>query len=192
MRKHIRTILFLTLSIGAAQAADPFAAVKKGEVIFDEKLPHKGGKKGFTHGSTETLKDGGVTGRTDPKFKGHAANYAIKLDHEDAIYEFEVQLEGDCYGGIRVGYHMASCIIKHDGIGVGKKVTTPVSLAKDKWYPVTVIRAGQQVKMQIGEAVALGVEPKLKPTIDAIRLSVKGSEGSVSYRKLKIWKAVKR
>lgn len=46
--------------------------------------------------------------------------------------------------------------------------------------------------MQIGDAVVLGEEPKLKPTIDAIRLSVKGAEGSVSYRKLKIWKAVKK
>lgn len=190
--KNLCTILLLTLSIATAQAADPFDSVKKGEVIFDEKLPHKGAKKGFAHGTMEKIEGGGVTGRTKPEFKGHAANYAIKFEHEDAIYEFEVKLAGDCYGGIRVGYHMASCTIKTDSIGMGKTAVTPVTLAKDKWHSVIVTRIGKQVRMQIGDAIVASEEPKLKPTIDAIRLSVKGAEGSVSYRKLKIWKAVKK
>jgi hypothetical protein len=166
----------------------------KGNVIFEDKLPHKGGKKGFAHGSMEVIKDGGITGRTNPKFDGHAANYAVKIDHEDAIYRFEVKISGDVYGGIRVGYHMANCTIKSDSISIGKNPkqnATPVALAKDKWHVVTVTRVGTHVTMRIGDAVIEGEEPKLKPTIDAIRLSVKGDpEGSVSYRNLKIWKAV--
>jgi hypothetical protein len=191
MKSVLFATILLGLSCGNSQAADRVDSVEKGAVIFDEKLPHTGGKKGFAHGTTEALKDGGVTGRTNPKFDGHAANYAIKLDHEDALYEFEIKLEGDSYGGIRVGYHMASCTIKPDSISVGEHAK-PVTLAKDKWHVVTVTRVGTHVSMRVGDAVVEGEEPKLKPTIDAIRLSVKGADGSVSYRKLKIWKAVKK
>ena len=88
--------------------------------------------------------------------------------------------------------HMANCTIKTDSIGIGKNATTPVTLAKDKWHSVKVTGIGNQVLMKVGDAVVVGEEPKLKPTIDAIRLSVKGAEGSASYRKLKIWKAVKK
>jgi hypothetical protein len=197
MSKILSAMILMSLSLGICQADDQVSSVEKGEVIFDEPLPHKGGKKGFAHGSTEVLKDGGITGRTDPKRDdGHAANYAIKLDHEDALYEFEIKLEGDSYGGIRVGYHMASCGIGVNGIWIGSNNTpdekkTPVDLAKDKWHVVTVTRVGTHVSMRVGDAVVEGEEPKLKPTIDAIRLSVKGADGCVSYRKLKIWKAVK-
>jgi hypothetical protein len=184
-------MILLGLSIGICQADDQVSSVEKGEVIFDEQLPHSGGKKGFAHGSMEVLKDGGVTGRTDPKFKGHAANYAIKIDHEDALYQFEIKLDGDSYGGIRVGYHMASCTINPDSISVGKE-TAPVTLAKNKWHLVTVTRVGTHVSLRAGDAVVEADEPKLTPTIDAIRLSVKGADGSVSYRKLKIWKAVNK
>jgi hypothetical protein len=191
MRTILYTVILLSLSFVSSQAEDQLSSVEKGAVIFDEKLPHTDGNKGFAHGSMEVLEDGGITGRTDPKFDGHAANYAIKLDHEDAIYQFEVKLEGDSYGGIRVGYHMASCSIFPDNISVGKN-TVPIDLAKDEWHSVTVIRVGTHVSMQIGDVLVKGEEPKLTPTIDAIRLSVKGAEGSVSYRNLKIWKAEKK
>jgi hypothetical protein len=191
MTKVLYAMILMSLPLGICQAADLLSSVEKGDVIFDEQLPHKGGKKGFAHGSTEVLKDGGVTGRTDPQFDGHAANYAVKLDHTDAVYHFEIKLSGDSYGGIRVGYHMASCEIKPDSIAVGKK-TTEVDLEKDKWHEVTVARVGTHVAIRIGDAFVEGEEPKLKPTIDAIRLSVKGADGSASYRKLKIWKAVKK
>lgn len=192
-------VLFAGILLGSAfeiaQAADLHSSVEKGEVIFDEQLPHKGGKKGFAHGITEALKDGGVMGRTKPEFNGHAANYAVKLDHEDAIYQFEMKISGDVVGGIRVGYHMASCGIGGDGIWIGGNNTpdeekTPVDLAKDKWHVVTVTRVGKRVSMRVGDAVVEGEEPKLTPTIDSIRLSVRGADGSVSYRKLKIWKAL--
>jgi hypothetical protein len=193
MTKVLSAIILLGLSFGNSQAADLLSSVEKGDVIFDEQLPHKGKKVGFAHGSMTVLKDGGVTGRTDAKFKGHAANYAVKIDHEDAIYQFEIKISGDVYGGIRVGYHMASCTIKPDSISIGKKTTKKVALAKDKWHVVHVTRVGKHVTMRIGDAVVKGEEPKLKPTIDAIRLSVKGDpEGSVSYRKLRIWRAVKK
>ncbi|MDA7915609.1 hypothetical protein N9B94_00065 [Verrucomicrobia bacterium] len=57
-------------------------------------------------------------------------------------------------------------------------------------FPIllAVTRVGNKVRMQIGDIRIDGEEPKRKPTIDAIRLSVKGAVGSVSYRKLKIWK----
>lgn len=190
MKTLLSITILIALSLQISRAEDPISSVKKGEIIFEEKLPHKDGKKGFAHGSMEILKDGGITGLTDPKFNGHAANYAVKIDHEDAIYQFEIKLEGESYGGIRVGYHMASCTIKSDGIGVGKKLTA-VALAKNKWHVVTVKRVGTHVSIQIGDVLVQGVEPKLKPLIDAIRLSVKGADGSVSYRNLKIWKAVK-
>jgi hypothetical protein len=191
MSKVLLAGILLGMSFEISEAADLLSSVEKGDVIFDEQLPHKGGKKGFAHGSMEVLKDGEITGRTDPKFKGHAANYAVKLDHADALYQFEIKLEGESYGGIRVGYHMASCTIKPDSIAVGK-TTTPVTLAKDKWHVVNVTRVGTHVSMRVGGTVVEGEEPKLKPTIDAIRLSVKGAEGSVSYRKLRIWKVVKK
>jgi hypothetical protein len=190
MSKIVCAVVLLGLSFNSSQAEDPLSSVEKGAVIFDETLPHQDGGKGFAHGSTEALEGGGITGRTDPKFDGHAANYAIKLDHEDAIYQFEVKLEGDANGGIRVGYHMASCPIFTDSMGVGK-TTAPVTLAKDQWHSVTVTRVGTHVSMQIGDVTVKGEEPKLTPTIDAIRLTVGGADGSASYRKLKIWKAVK-
>lgn len=131
MSKVLFAMILMGLSLGICQADDQVSSVEKGAVIFDEQLPHSGGKKGFAHGSMEVLKDGGVTGRTDPKFKGHAANYAVKIDHEDAVYQFEIKLDGDSYGGIRGGYHMASCTVKPDSISVGKQ-TAPVTLTKDK------------------------------------------------------------
>jgi hypothetical protein len=193
MSKVLFAGILLGLSFQLSEAADLLSTVEKGDVIFDEKLPHKGAKKGFAHGSMEVLKDGGIAGRTNAKFKGHAANYAVKIDHEDAIYQFEIKISGEVYGGIRVGYHMASCMIKPDSISVGKEATVKASLAKDKWHVVTVTRVGKHVTMRIGEAIVEGDVAKLKPTIDAIRLSVKGDpKGSVSYRKLRIWKAVKK
>jgi hypothetical protein len=195
MRTVLSAIILLGVSFGTSQAADRVTSVKKGDSLFDEKLPHKGRKKGFAHGSMEVLKEGGITGRTNAKFKGHAANYAVKLDHADALYQFEIKLEGESYGGIRVGYHMANCTITPGSISIGKNPkenATPVALAKDKWHEVTVTRVGTRVSMRIGDAVIEGEEPKLKPTIDAIRLSVKEAEGSVSYRKLRIWKVVKK
>jgi hypothetical protein len=191
MRKLLYITILLSLSFQISRAEDPFSSVEKGAIILDEVLPLTSGGKGFAHGSTEALEGGGVKGLTDPKFDGHAANYAVKLDHEDAIYQFEVKLEGNSYGGIRVGYHMASCEISSDSIGVGKD-TTPLDLAKDQWHTVTVVRVGTRVSMQIGDVLVKGEEPKLTPTIDAIRLSVKGADGSVSYRNLKIWRAVKK
>ena len=198
MNKVLVASLLIGLSFHVTEAADLLSSVEKGEVIFDEQLPHKGAKKGFAHGTMDVLKEGGVTGRTNPKFKGHAANYAVKLDHEDAIYQFEIKISGDVNGGIRVGYHMASCGIGCNGIWIGGNNTpdeekTPVELVQDKWHLVTVTRVGTHVSMRIGDAVVEGEEPKLTPTIDSIRLSVKGDpKGSVSYRKLKIRKAVKK
>jgi hypothetical protein len=191
MKKILYTMILLALSFGSAEAEDQLSSVEKGAIILDEKLPLESGGKGFAHGTTEALEGGGVKGFTDPKFDGHAANYAVKLDHQDAIYQFEVKLEGGSYGGIRVGYHMASCMIQTDSISVGK-TEAPVTLAKDEWHQVIVARVGTQVSMQIGDVTVKGEEPKLTPTIDAIRLSVKGADGSVSYRNLKIWKAVKK
>lgn len=191
MIKSLSAIAFLGLVIGNLQAADQLSSEVKGDVIFDEPLPHKGKKVGFSHGTMEALKDGGVTGRTNPKFDGHAANYAVRIDHEDAIYQFEIKISGDVYGGIRVGYHMASCTIKPEELSIGKTAKKKVQLEKDKWHEVAVVRVGNRVSMRIGDSVIEGEEPKLKPRIDSIRLSVKGGEGSVSYRRLKIWKAVK-
>jgi hypothetical protein len=191
MNKALYIAVLVGLVCGGARAAESQGAVEKGAVIFDEPLPHKDNKKGFAHGTMEVIEGGGVTGRTKSEFKGHAANYAVKFDHEDAFYQFEVKLNGDSYGGIRVGYHMASCTIMPDSIGIGKK-TVPAKIAKDTWHVVTVMRVGQSVTMRVGDAVIKNDEPKLKPRIDAIRLSVKGDNGSVSYRKLKIWKAVKK
>ncbi len=192
MNKVLSALILFGLSFGTSQAADLFGSVEKGDVIFDEQLPHKGKKVGFAHGTMEVLKEGGVTGRTSAKAKGHAANYAVRIGHADAIYQCEMKITGDVYGGIRVGYHMASCTMKPDSISIGKEVTE-ANLAKDKWHEVTIVRVGTRVAMRIGDTAVEGEEPKLKPTIDSIRLSVKGDpEGGVSYRKLKIWKAVKK
>ena len=149
------------------------------------------GKKKFAHGSMEILEGGVVVGRTDPKHNGHPANYALNLDHGDAIYEFEIKLEGgDISGGILVGYHKASCKIAPDHIGVGKQAKTSVDLAKNEWHKVTVTRIGTRVTVRVGEASVEGEEPKLTPILGSIRLTVKGADGSASYRDLKIWKAV--
>ncbi|MEM1296026.1 MAG: hypothetical protein AAGH89_11725 [Verrucomicrobiota bacterium] len=192
MKNSLITTLFLALSLGSSQAEGLFSSVTKGDVIFDEPLPASDAKKKFAHGTMEVLEGGGIKGRTKPEADGHAANYALKFEHEDAIYTFEFKLEGDVYGGIRVGYHMASRTLEADRITISKSAEAPVTLEKGKWHTATVTRIGKQVQLQVGDVTIVGEEPKLTPTIDAIRLSVKGSsEGSVSYRKLKIWKAVK-
>lgn len=190
MTRSLYAIIFLGLFFQVAQAVDQVDQVKKGDVLFDEPLPHKKNERGFAHGSMKVIKDGGVTGETDPKYDGHAANYAIKIDHENAIYQFETKITGSSTGGIRVGYHLASCVIAADRISIDKE-KTPVTLAKDKWHLVTVTRIGTHVTMRVGKAVVQGDNAKLKPTIDSIRLTVKGADGSASYRNLKIWKAVK-
>lgn len=177
-------------------------SLTKGKVLFESSLPHEGKKIGFSHGSMEKLAEGGVLGKTDPKYKGHAANYAVRLDHEDAIYQFEIKLDDDkSTGGIRVGYHMAGCGIATNKISVGKN-EVPFTLTKKKWHLVTVTRVGQLVSLKVGDTTIEGQNEKLKPTIDAIRLTVKGVKSSTgkgfhldataSYRNLKIWKAIKK
>ena len=164
----------------------------KGDVLFDEQLPHKGAKVKFAHGFINVLDGGVIKGRTDPKYNGHAANFAVKFKHEDAIYQFEVKLEGNSSGGIRIGYHMASCSIASDLLTVCKKNKLPVKLSKDVWHLVTVSRVGTHVTMRIGDYFLEGDEAKLTPEIGDLRLSVKGEGGSVSYRNLRSWKAIKK
>lgn len=177
----------------SSESTDTFTM--HGEKIFEGPLPHKGKKVGFAHGFMDKIEGGGVTGRTNPKYKGHAANYAVRLDHEDANYQFEIKIHDEnSTGGIRVGYHMASCSIGLNYLSVDKK-KVPHSLSAGKWYTVNVARRGKMVSLKIGDTVVTGENAKLKPMIDAIRLTVKGTsktvDAKVSYRNLKICKAKK-
>ena len=185
---------------------DELHLANKGELIIDETLPLKDKSKfrnkGFVHGSMEEIEGGGVTGKTNPKYKGHAANFALNFDHGNAIYEFEVKLyDNDSTGGIRVGYHMASASFTLKSATM-KNDTKALNLAADKWHKVIVTRMGRHVSLKIGGVEVKGEEPKLTPQIGAIRLSVKGVknedgkgfklDAKASYRNLKIWKAVKK
>lgn len=191
--------------IDLTPTSDELHLASKGELIIDEVLPLKDKakfrNKGFVHGSMDIIEGGGVTGKTDPKYKGHAANFALNFDHENAIYEFEMKLEDhDSTGGIRVGYHMASASFTLKQLAM-KSDVKPVDLAPGKWHKVTVIRMGRHVSLEIGGVKVKGEEPKLTPKIGAIRLSVKGVKNEdgkgfklnaiASYRNLKVWKAVK-
>lgn len=201
MLKTLCLILSLApLSFQFAHAADPLERAVKGELILDETLPMKGQKNKFAHGITKILKNGGINGRTDPAYNGHGAGMGIKFDHGDAIYQFEVKLEGPLACAFNVGGHGAGCAFRftsdHIWIGSAKAPDaekTPVTLAPDKWHVVTVTRVGTHGAIQIGDVVVQEEEPALTPEVSALRFHIKGDpEGSASFRNLKIWKAVKK
>jgi hypothetical protein len=190
-------VLLAPWSLQVARAAHPLDLAVKGDVILDEPLPIKGQKSKFAHGITKVLEGGGINGRTDPSYEGHGAGLGVSIDHGNAIYQFEVKIEGDVAAGFIVGGHGGSCSFKisSDHIWIGSKTLdadkTPVTLADDKWHVVTVTRVGNLGSIRIGDVVVKGEEPTLPPEVSAIRFHVKGDpEGGVSYRNLKIWKAV--
>ena len=189
-------VALASMPIHVAWGADSLGRAVKGDVILDEALPIEGQKSKFAHGITTVLEDGGITGRTDPAYGGHGAGLGVKIDHGNAIYQFEIKIEGDIVSGFSVGAHGLGFKIRHDQIWVGDAKTpdaerTPVTLAADKWHLVTVKRVGTLGSIQIGDVVAKGEKPTLEPEIHSLRFHIKGDpEGSVSFRNLKIWKAV--
>lgn len=188
----------MPLSFHIALAAEPLDLVMKGDIILDGKLPIKGQKQKFAHGITTVLEGGGVMGRTDPRFDGHGAGMGVKLEHGNAIYQFEIRIEGDLVGSFNVGGHGLGFRIRPDQVWVGEAKAPdaerkPVKLTAGKWHVVTVTRVGTLGSMQIGDVVVRGEKPTLKPEIDALRFHIKGDpKGSVSFRNLKIWNAVKK
>ncbi len=120
----------------------------------------------------------------------------VKIDHEDAIYQFELKIEGDIVGGFHVGSHGMSFKFTPDSVWIGDAKTpdgekTRVSLAANKWHIVNVKRVGTLGSIQIGDVVVKGEKPKMEQEVSALRFHIKGDpNASVSFRNLKIWKAV--